>query len=319
MKIQENIALAPYTTFKIGGPARFFCEAKSEDEILGALEFAREKDLPVFVLGGGSNVLVADKGFNGLVIKILNTQYIIHNTQIECGAGVALGKVVNESIKAGLTGLEWAIGVPGTVAGAARGNAGCFGGEMSDLVKEIGVIDLNDFSRKKLNNKDCEFDYRDSIFKRNKKFLITKVIFELAEGNTGESRKKIAEISKKRKEVQPVGLACPGSFFKNPETNDKNLIRQFETDTGKKVTDHVSGYQYTGNKIKIPAPWLIEEVGLKGKKIGGAMVSDKHANFIVNTGKATAEDVVMLAAIIKTKVRNKFGIQLQKEVQMVGF
>jgi len=122
----------------------------------------------------------------------------------------------------------------------------------------------------------------------------------------------------KRRKNQP-DFPSPGSFFKNPETEDKNLIKQFETDTGKKITNHPSAYKYSNGKIKIPAPWLIEEAGLKGKKIGGAMVSDKHANFIVNTGDATAENVVMLAAIIKTRVRNKFGIQLKEEVEMVGF
>src|SRR3989339_488144 len=120
MKIQKNIPLASYTTFKIGGPAMFFCEAKDEEEILEALTFAREKKLPVFVLGGGSNVLVSDKGFGGIVIKIQNTKYKIQDTSIECGAGCILSKIVSESVKAGLTGLEWAAGIPGTIGGAVR-------------------------------------------------------------------------------------------------------------------------------------------------------------------------------------------------------
>jgi len=342
MEIKENVPLAPYTTFKIGGPARFFCEAAREEEILEALKFAQEKNVPVFVLGGGSNVLVADRGFNGFVIKIHNTLYKIHNTKIDCGAGCALAKVVSESVKASLTGLEWAAGIPGTIGGAVRGNAGAYGSSVSEIVESVRYLEIpasqgstfplsakaSNSSRSNLSkvpqsqvfsSRDCEFEYRNSIFKQNSNLIILSVILKLKNGNREGSEKKIKEILAKRKEKQPADFPSPGSFFRNPETEDKDLIRQFETDTGKKVTDHVSVYKYTGNKIKIPAPWLIEEAGLKGKKIGGAMVSEKHANFIVNTGNATAEDVVMLAAIIKTKVRNKFGIQLQEEVQMIGF
>jgi UDP-N-acetylmuramate dehydrogenase len=319
MKIQENIPLAPLTTFKIGGPAKFFCEAGSEEEILEALKFAREKKLPVFLLGGGSNVLVADKGFDGIVIKILNTLYSILDTRIECGAGCAFGKIVNESIKQGLTGLEWAAGIPGTIGGAVRGNAGAYGGSTSDCVESVRVLNVEDLRFKIYDLRKCKFEYRNSVFKQKPNLIILSVELKLKKGNQGESEKKVKEILTLRKEKQPMEFPTPGSFFKNPETDDKDLIRQFETDTGKKITDHASGYQYTGQKIKIPAPWMIEECGLKGKKIGGAMVSEKHANFIVNTGNATAEDVVALAAVIKTSVRDKFGIQLEEEVQMVGF
>ena len=318
LNIQENIPLAPYTTFKIGGPARFFCEAKSEEEILEALEFAQEKKLPFFVLGGGSNVLVSDKGFDGLVIKISKFPPTgdhpqgdkIKDTKIDCDAGCSLSKIVSESVKAGLTGLEWAAGIPGTVGGAVRGNAGAYGGTMADSVKSVRALEISNFK-----NEDCGFDYRDSIFKHNQNFIILSVELKLKKGDKAESEKKIKEILAKRKEKQPMEFPSPGSFFKNPRliggqavVKNKDLIKQFETDTGQKIRDD-----------KIPAPWIIEEAGLKGKKIGGAMVSEKHANFIVNTGNATAENVIMLAAIIKTKVRNKFGIQLQEEVQLVGF
>jgi UDP-N-acetylmuramate dehydrogenase len=319
MNFQENIPLAPYTTFKIGGPARFFCEAGNDEEILEALEFAREKNLPVFVMGGGSNILVADKGFDGLVIKIQNSKFKIQNSLVECEAGIALSRVVNESTKHELTGLEWAAGIPGTIGGAVRGNAGAYGGTMADSVGSVKVLSVEDLRFMIYDSRKCEFDYRSSIFKENPNLIILSVDLKLEKGDREKSEKIIKEILKKRKENQPMEFPSPGSFFKNPETNDKELIRQFETDTGKKVTDHVSAYQYTGNKIKIPAPWLIEEVGLKGKRIGGAMVSEKHANFIVNMGGATADNVMSLAAVIKTRVRDRFGIQLQEEVQFVGF
>ena len=333
MNIQKNIPLAQYTTFKIGGAAKFFCEVKSEEEILEALKFAQEKNLPIFVLGGGSNVLVSDEGFDGLVIKISNFKFQISNSAIACDSGCLLSKIVSESVKAGLTGLEWAAGIPGTIGGAVRGNAGAYGGMIGNIVENIKVLQISNFqypiSNKNpnvkipmsnkiqnpksqnifvLSSKDCKFEYRDSVFKQNANLIILSAELELKKGDKVESEKKIKEILEKRKEKQPMEFPSPGSFFKNPLVKDKNLIKQFETDTGQKIRDE-----------KIPAPWLIEEAGLKGKKIGGAMVSEKHANFIVNTGDATAEDVITLAAIIKTQVRNKFGIQLQEEVQMVGF
>src|SRR4030042_1574922 len=318
MKIQKNIPLAPYTTFRIGGAARFFCEAKSEEDILEALKFAKEKSLPVFVLGGGSNVLVSDKGFDGLVLKISNLQFQISNLRIICDSGCLLGKIVKESVTAGLTGLEWAAGIPGTIGGAVRGNAGAYGGSMSKNVESVKALKILNSKSEALNNfkfqisnfktEDCEFNYRDSIFKQNPNLIILSVKLKLKKGDKAKSERKVKEILAKRKVKQPTDFPSAGSFFKNPITKDKKLIKEFEKDTGLKIKDS-----------KIPAGYLIDQLDLRGKKISGAMVSEKHANFIVNTGNATAEDVVMLAAIIKTKVRNKFGIQLQEEVQMVGF
>jgi UDP-N-acetylmuramate dehydrogenase len=316
--------MAPYTTFRIGGPAKFFCEAKDEDEIVEALEFAKEKNLPIFILGGGSNILVSDKGFDGMILKISNFKFQISNSSITCDSGCLLSKIVSESVKSGLSGLEWAAGIPGTIGGAVRGNAGAYGGTIGDSVDSVKILEVPNFSKARLfpsksstlgipqsqafESKDCKFGYRDSIFKQNPNLIILAVKLKLKKSDKAESEKKIKEILTLRKEKQPMEFPSPGSFFKNPVIEDKNLIQQFETDSGAKLRDD-----------KIPAPWLIEEAGLKGKKIGGAMVSEKHANFIVNTGNATAEDVIMLAAIIKTRVRNKFGIQLQEEVQMVGF
>jgi len=243
-----------------------------------------------------------------------------------------LGKIVNESVKAGLTGLEWAAGIPGTVGGAVRGNAGAFGGTMGEVVESVNAFEISNFPASpklqrgeqfpisnKIPNpksqnisifskKNCKFGYRDSIFKQNPNFIILSVKLKLSKGDKTESGKKIKEILAMRKEKQPMVFPSAGSFFKNPIVKDKKLIKAFEIDTGQKIKDN-----------KIPAPWLVEEAGLKGKKIGGAMVSKKHANFIVNTGNATAEDVITLAAVIKSRVRNKFGIQLQEEVQMAGF
>jgi len=320
MIIQKNILLAQYTTFKIGGVAKFFCEVKDEEKILEALRFAQEKSLHVFVLGGGSNILVSDKGFDGLVIKISNFKFKISNSAITCDSGCHLSKIVNESVEAGLTGLEWAAGIPGTVGGAVRGNAGAkaLGGEISDSIDSVRVLDMDDLKVKMFDLAECKYEYRNSIFKKSPNLIVLSTTLKLEKGDKSESEKKIKEVLEKRKEKQPMEFPSPGSFFKNPvlhqgyggqvDAKNKDLKKQFEIDTGQKIRDD-----------KIPAPWLIEEAGMKGEKIGGAMVSEKHANFIVNTGGATAEDVITLAAVIKTRVRNKFGIQLQEEVQMVGF
>ncbi|MDI6778125.1 MAG: UDP-N-acetylmuramate dehydrogenase [Patescibacteria group bacterium] len=321
MKIDNNILLAQYTTLKIGGPAKFFCEAKNEQEIQEAVKFAEEKNLPVFALGGGSNILVSDKGFDGLVIKILNSEwrFDLQNgdriSTVDCGAGCQLGTIVNESVKAGLSGMEWTAGIPGTIGGAVWGNAGAFGSSMSEIVETVKIIDTkklyaDNYKESGIMNYelgDCRFSYRDSIFRQNSDLIILSAMLKLKKGDKGEIEKIVKENLEKRKKLQPA-IPCPGSFFKNPVAKNRKLIEEYEKDTGNKAKDNV-----------IPAGYVIETLGLKGKKIGGAMVSDRHANFIVNTGKATAENIVILAAIIKTKVRNKFGIQLQEEVQMVGF
>ncbi|OGI27974.1 MAG: UDP-N-acetylenolpyruvoylglucosamine reductase [Candidatus Moranbacteria bacterium RIFOXYB1_FULL_43_19] len=318
MEIRENIALAQYTTLKAGGPAKFFCEAEDEEEILEALEFAEEKKQPVFVLGGGSNILVSDKGFDGVVIRLRNSQLVIRNLDIICDSGCQLSKVVSESVKAGLTGLEWAAGIPGTVGGAVWGNAGAFNGSMSEVVESVKVIEIPNPKSEKLNNikyqilnlknKECEFAYRDSIFRQNPILIILCVALNLKKGDKTKSEKRVREIIAQRKEKQPFDYPSSGSFFKNSLAKSKKMLEEFEKDTGDKAKNNV-----------IPAGYLIDRLGLRGKKIGGAMVSQAHGNFLVNSGKAKAEDFIILAAIIKSRVRNKFGIQLKEEVQMVGF
>ena len=329
VEIQENIPLAPYTTFKVGGAARFFAEAKNEEEIIKAISFAEDKNLPFFILAGGSNVLISDKGFGGLVIKISNFEFQISNLRIECGAGCLLSKIVNESVKNNLTGFEWAAGIPGTIGGAVRGNAGALGHNMANVVESVKVLRIrnskfeirNKFKIQNSNNQnksqlqitnyklqDCQFSYRDSVFKQNNNLIILSVALKLQEGDMEKSRQVVKDILKKRKQKQPLNFPSAGSFFRNPAVKDKKLIKEFERDTRQKIIGD-----------KIPAGYLIEALGLKGKKIGGAMVSQSHGNFIVNAGNAKAEDVVILASLIKQKVRNRFGIQLLEEVQYVGF
>ena len=320
LNIQKNIPLAPYTSFKIGGEAKYFCEVSSEEEIIEALNYAKKNNLEVFVLGGGSNVLVSDEGFDGLVIRIIASNFgaqlrnseLSSGSRIECWAGDSLSEAVRFSENNFLTGLEWAAGIPGSVGGAIRGNAGAFGSDMGKITESVKVIKMTNqcqnINVKIFNNKDCKFDYRNSVFKENKNFIILSCVFKLQKGEKTEIENKIKEIIIKRTEKQPQGLSSAGSFFQNPVVENQELIKRFEKDAGVKCKDN-----------KIPAAWLIEEAGLKGKRIGGTMVSEKHANFVINTGGAKAQEVVMLASLIKQKVRDEFGVELKEEVQYVVF
>ncbi|MCK9379077.1 MAG: UDP-N-acetylmuramate dehydrogenase [Candidatus Moranbacteria bacterium] len=307
IQIQKDVLLAPYTTFKIGGPARFFVEVKNEEELIEALEYAKENNLEYFILGGGSNILVSDKGFDGMVIRLQDTRYKIQDANITCGASVAISKLVIESVKNGLTGFEWAIGIPGTIGGATAINAGCFGGEMKELIKKVTVLNKENLEIQEYSNEECNFSYRSSVFKDKGKMIILSIILQFKEGTPSECEQKMKEIIKKRNQQQPRGLSA-GSFFKKVSVEDEKILQMFEQESGSK---------FEGNKIS--AGWFIDKIGLKGKTIGGAQVSEKHANFIINTGDATAEDVIILSSLIKQKVRTRFGVQLQEEVQLVGF
>jgi UDP-N-acetylmuramate dehydrogenase len=308
MEIKKNVSLKNYSTFKIGGKAKYFLIAKNEKEILKGIGWARKKKIPFFILGGGSNVLFSDKGFNGLLIKLQNTQYEIRNTKIIAEAGVPLQKLVLETAKKGLSGLENLAGIPGTLGGAIWGNAGAFGREIGDLVEEVKVLEVKGsrLKVKRLKNKECEFGYRDSVFKRRKNWIILGATLKLKKGVKKEIEKKIKEILKLRKEKQPLQFPSAGSVFKNLPMKK----------VPKKVREKFK------EKIKngfLPAAVLIEAAGLKGYQIGGAKISEKHANFIVNIKSAKASDVKELIGKIKKEVKKKFKIKLEEEIELVGF
>ncbi len=308
--VQENIPLAPYTTFKIGGPARYFYIAKTNEEIKQAAQVAKKLELPYYIIGNGSNILVSDKGFNGLVIKLQTANCKLQTNIIECDSGVPLGKLVNESVNAGLTGLEWAIGIPGTLGGAIYGNAGAFGYFVGEVIESVKVFNLDSLEEEILTVKECDFAYRHSVFKE-KKYIILSAVLKLKKGDGTESEKIIKEYIAKRIAKNPAGPSA-GSVFKNPLIKENQ--KAFEK-LSKRYPD-IEKFRSTG---KISAGWLIEKYGLKGKKIGGAMVSEEHGNFIVNAGGAKAEDVIMLISLIKEKIRVNFGIQLEEEIQYAGF
>lgn len=311
LKIQKNTSLANFSTFKIGGKADYFFLAKSKKDIIAAATWAKYKKIPFFILGGGSNVLFSDKGFNGLVIKAQNTKHKIKNTKIIAEAGCPLQKLVQESIKNGLAGLEWAVGIPGTLGGAIRGNAGAFGGEMKDIIEKVKILEVGKYKLKirELKNSECKFGYRESIFKIKKNWIILEAILNLKKGNKKELENIAKEFLKKRKEKQPLEYPSAGSVFKNVplEKVPPRILEKFK------------------EKIKkdpfplLPAVVLIAETNLFGSIVGGAKISKKHPNFIINFKEANAKDILSLIKLIKKKVKQKFGVTLEEEIELVGF
>jgi UDP-N-acetylmuramate dehydrogenase len=330
--IQTNIPLASYTTFKIGGPAKYFYCAKNIKNLIKVIKIARRKKILFFILGCGSNILVSDEGFNGLVIKneILETKIVktlkqninfqqkldaryfpAHpdkylqfsdldyqtepfDTEVEVSAGMPLQSFIQWTFKNKLTGLQWFAGIPGSIGGAIICNIHGGAKLFSDYISEIVVLDKNN-RIKKIKKKDVKFAYDFSGLKKEE-LIILKVKIFLSHGDIKRAKSVYQEWFKRKLKIQ-LQINCPGSIFKNFSL---------------KIT----------RKIGVPtssAGWFIDQCELKGKKIGGAMVSKNHANFIINTGHGKAKDVIMLISLIKQKVRDKFNIQLQEEIQYIGF
>lgn len=306
LEIKRRVKLAPYSTFKIGGKADYFVLAKNEKEIIGAIKWAKENNLPFFILGGGSNVLFLDEGFRGVVINVRCSKFDIRGEKIIAEAGCPLQKLIQEAVKNSLSGLEWAAGIPGSLGGAIRGNAGAFGKEMKDVVEKVKVLEVRGlkFEVKELGKEDCRFAYRESIFKRKKDWVILGATLKLKKGKRKEIQEKIREILKLRKEKQPLEFPSAGSVFKNVPT--KKLPKKLKEKFKEKIKN---GF--------LPAGVLIEACGLKGKTIGGAKISEKHANFILNFQNASAKDVLKLISLVKRKAKEKFHLKLEEEIEIV--
>lgn len=271
LKYKIDEPLSRHASFKIGGPASWFCSPKNSDELKEALQFAKKHKLKIFIIGAGSNVLFSDKGYNGLVIKLA------------FGAGQSLSYLVNSLSKQGYDGLECLAGIPGSVGGAVYMNAGQAGVTIGDLVSKVWTMDFNG-KEKVFSKVQCKFGYRKSVFQKLK-LIITRVELKLQKGDVAEIRKKISNAIKEKIFKQPYDLPSAGSIFKNPK-------------------GHFA--------------WkLIEDAGLKEKRIGDAMISEKHANFIVNMGKAKAADVLALIKIIQTTVKKKFKVKLLPEIKII--
>ncbi len=283
MKIEQQISLAPLTTFRIGGPADYFARVSSTAELIEALRFAGEKGLPIFVLGGGSNILFADSGFRGLVIKNEIGGIEFDGEKVVVGSGTPLAQLVNKTAISGFSGLENMIGLPGTVGGAIAGNAGSYGQEIGTVVESARLVNLAG-EIQTVKRDWFEFAYRRSRLKNSRDLILSSVTLKLLP-TTADLTDQIAEIAKTRAAKEPGGQNA-GSFWTNPAE-------------GKKAWE------------------LIDEAGLRGATVGDSIVSEKHANYLINRGKATAAEVLELAKKVEQTVQAEFGVQLQREVRVV--
>ncbi|MBU3918939.1 UDP-N-acetylmuramate dehydrogenase [Patescibacteria group bacterium] len=305
--IRENVSLADYTSFKIGGWTKYFFEANTKNELIKALKAIEQTNLSFFILAGGSNVLFSDNGFDGLVIKIQFSDFECQDLDIYADAGAKLLDIVNLSVEKELTGLEWAAGIYGTIGGAVRGNAGAFNSSITNVLKQVKVLVLPDLKIKNFSRDECKFGYRESIFKKNNNLIILSAILELKKGNKKKIKEEIENNIAYRKDNHPLDKPSAGSIFKNPEFKmiDKGLFKDYPD---------LKKFSSSGT---VPAGFLIDTAGLRGKRIGNAKISEKHCNFIVNLGKATAEDVLGLIDLAKETIRALFGIELEQEIIIV--
>ena len=287
MDLKKNKPLKNLTTFRIGGPAKYFVAASDLQELKDALAFAKKNKLPVFALGAGSNILVSDRGFPGLVIKLVGDfrGLDISGIKITAGAGICVSELLRTACSNSLSGLEFMTGIPGTVGGAVVMNAGVGKAAIGHLISWVDVLDGKG-KRHRLRQKDLEFGYRRSILRKRKYVVIEAGFKALKKSNSEEIRKRMNGLMKKRLESQPYNRPSAGSFFKNP-----------------------AGQQ---------AWQLIDGAGLRGARVGDAEVSKKHANFIINRKNARAEDVLALATKVRNKVKKLSQVSLQPEVIIVS-
>lgn len=278
--------MSRHTTFRIGGPADFYLCPHSTKEVQEIVEICKEEKLPYFVLGNGSNLLVSDKGYRGVVIQLWKnfSDITVKDCCIQAKAGALLSKVAAEALEAGLTGMEFASGIPGTIGGAAFMNAGAYGGEMKDIIKSVKVLDTQGEVRV-LPKEELKMGYRTSIVKE-KGYTVLSVELELTRGNQEEIRNTMEDLKERRTSKQPLEMPSAGSTFKRPE-----------------------GY-FAGK--------LIMDSGLRGFSVGGAQVSEKHCGFVVNKGGATAMDVLNLIREVQRRVKEQFGVDLETEVRFLG-
>ena len=285
-RIKTNEPMKDHTSFKVGGPADYMVTPENAEELKKVIAFCRKKNLDFYILGLGSNILVRDKGIRGVVIKLGNgfKKLTIDGEQITAEAGINLSNLAKEAAYYGLSGLEFAEGIPGSLGGAVVMNAGAYGGEMKDILNEVTAINYNG-DIKKYTPDEMFMTYRKSIFQLNGDTIISAVI-QLRKDKKGSIQARMDDYACRRQEKQPLEFPSAGSTFKRPP-------------------NHFVGP-------------MIEELGLKGYQIGGAQVSTKHAGFIINAGNATASDILALIAYIQKRVKEHYGVELQTEIKIIG-
>ena len=282
-----NAKLSKYTTYRAGGEARLLVHPKNIEKLISLMEIIKRNNLKFFILGNGSNVLFSDRVYEGIIIKLDNFNDIeIRDNIIKVGAGYSLIKLANETAKLGLAGLEFAAGIPGTLGGAAFMNAGAYNQEMKNVIKSVTVL-TPDLKIITLTNLEMNFNYRESFLQHNKGYICLEVVLKLKKGNSKILEEVIKERKLKRKKTQPLEYPSAGSVFRNPEG--------------------------------LFAGKLIEDLDLKGYQIGGAKISEKHANFIINFHDASASDIKQIIDVVKAKVKEKYNINLRVEQRLVNW
>ncbi|WP_455504368.1 UDP-N-acetylmuramate dehydrogenase [Blautia sp.] len=285
-RVLEAEPMGKHTTFRIGGPADLFVAPENTDEIKKLIAICKEEEVPYFILGNGSNLLVSDKGYRGVIIQLYRSfgQITLKENEIHAQAGALLSGIAAMAREASLTGFEFAGGIPGTLGGAVVMNAGAYGGEMKDVLKEVTVL-TPEGEVVTLQARELQMGYRTSIIKESG-YIVLEAVISLKKGDQDEIKSRMQELAGMRSSKQPLSYPSAGSTFKRPE-----------------------GY-FAGK--------LIMDSGLRGYQVGGAQVSEKHCGFVINTGNATAKDVTTLMADVQRIVMEKFGVKLEPEVKFLG-
>jgi UDP-N-acetylmuramate dehydrogenase len=304
LTVSTGTPLSQYTRFGIGGPADLYAETAAVEAFIAAMAAARESGIPTVVIGGGTNLIVSDTGFRGLVLRYRGDQLLAANGRVVAQAGAVLQDLVDFAIAHGLKGLETLAGIPGSVGAAVYGNAGAYGHALAERVVRVQFYDGAEV--RVFGNAECEFQYRESAFKRHREWIIFSTQLLLEPASPVELRRVADDILKVRNAKFPVTMKCAGSIF-------KNLLRD---ELASKVADVVP--DNVVREGKIPAAWFLEQVGAKGMVRGDIHVADYHANLIYNAGSGTAADLCAVIRDLKARVQERFGLELEEEVQYVG-
>ncbi|HLJ18516.1 MAG TPA: UDP-N-acetylmuramate dehydrogenase [Bryobacteraceae bacterium] len=305
LRILHETPLSQYTRFAIGGPASMYIETASAAAFLEALRAARQSGLPVAVIGSGTNLIVSDAGFGGVVLRFTAKQICIRGMEVHVEAGADLQTLVDRTIEAGLKGMETLTGIPGSVGAAIYGNAGAYGHSISERVTAVSFHDGEE--NRVLLNAECEFRYRESVFKRRKDWIVFSAELALRPADPDELRKIAADIRKIRDQKYPPTLKCAGSIFKNL------ILAELPQAVRATVPERVV------REGKVPSAYFLEQVGAKGMSQGDIRVADYHANLIYNAGQGSARDLRKIIGELKARVQYRFGLELEEEVQYVGF
>ncbi len=305
LTLVEEASLAQYTRFAIGGPVALLCDTNREDSFVQALGIVKRLALPRVVIGGGTNLIVSDAGFDGVALRYSGSRIDREGMVLRIEAGAVLQDVVDSSIELGLQGIQTMTGIPGYLGGAIYGNAGAYGQSIQQIVERVCFTDGE--MQLAFRNDECRFRYRDSIFKDRKDWVILSADLRLSEGDECELRSKANEIRRIRDAKYPPTMKCAGSIFKNL------LLADLPASVRSQIPDSVV------REGKIPSAWFLEQTGAKGMRRGDIQVATYHANLVYNDGEGSATDLVAVISDLKKRVQERFGFELEEEVQYVGF